>query len=423
MGDKVIRYIDLFAGMGGIRIGLEQALEEKGFKGECVLTSEIKPSAMKVYEDNFGKTEFHDIIELKTEDIPDFDILLAGFSCQPFSFAGKRLGFEDKTRGTLFFEIARILKDKQPQAFLLENVEGLVKHDMSKEDRKMGKEIGRTLEVILDTLEEIGYKVSWKVLQASDFGVAQIRRRIYIVGTLDKEVDLDITSEYPTIVFKDIQEHNLETLSTPFTKAVDKFLKDKGLGYEFLYGKAIRDKRGSSNNIHSWTLGLRGPVTDKQHDFLEEMVTQRRKKEFAVNKGRPIKDGLGLTIEEIRTFSDISIEELEDLVDKKYLKFEILDNKWAIYDINGGKLSFEFAKILDPNKVSLTLVATDALKMAVVDNNGLRRLTLREGLRLNGFPEWYKLDIEYRKGFDLLGNTVVVPVIKEISKKILDSIS
>lgn len=420
MGDKVIKYIDLFAGMGGIRIGLEQALEERGIKGECVLTSEIKPSAKKVYEDNFGGTEFHNITELKTEEMPDFDFLLAGFSCQPFSAAGKRMGFEDKTRGTLFFEIARILKDKKPKAFLLENVEGLVKHDISKEDKKKGKETGRTLDTIIETLEELGYKVTWRVIQSSDFGVAQIRRRIYIVGTLNKEVDLDIESNYKEVLFKDIQEYNIETLSTDFTRAIEAFLKGRGLGYDFLYDKAIRDKRGSSNNIHSWTLGLRGKVNEKQHDFLELLVTQRRKKEYAANKNRPIKDGLGLTIEEIRDFSDISIEELEELVDKRYLKLEHLDNKWEIYDINGGKLSFEFAKILDPNKLCLTLVATDASKMAVVDNEGLRRLTLREGLRLNGYPEWYKLDIDYKKGFDLLGNTVVVPVIKEVCKKILE---
>ena len=118
---KTFKYIDLFAGMGGMRIGLEQTLKEKGIKGECVLTSEIKPFALQAYKDNFeDKNIVGDITKIKSSSIPDFDMLLAGFPCQPFSSAGKQLGFED-TRGTLFFEIARILKDKQPKYFLLEN--------------------------------------------------------------------------------------------------------------------------------------------------------------------------------------------------------------------------------------------------------------------------------------------------------------
>ena len=138
---SLIKFVDLFAGIGAIRLGLEQACQSLGFKSECVLTSEIKTSAIQVYQENFQQDKmWGDITTISTQQIPDFDILLAGFPCQPFSSAGTRQGFLD-TRGTLFFEIERILKDKSPFGFLLENVEGLVQHDD-----------GRTLTTIVNKL-------------------------------------------------------------------------------------------------------------------------------------------------------------------------------------------------------------------------------------------------------------------------------
>ena len=137
----VLRFIDLFAGIGGIRYGLELAAKEKGLKPVCVFTSEIKPYAVKVLHENHPKeTITGDITKVDTKNIPDFDILCAGFPCQAFSSAGKRQGFAD-TRGTLFFEVERILRDKRPKGFILENVKGLVNHDG-----------GKTLQVIVDRL-------------------------------------------------------------------------------------------------------------------------------------------------------------------------------------------------------------------------------------------------------------------------------
>lgn len=156
-----IKFIDLFAGLGGIRLGFEQACKEKGFETECVLTSEIKKHAIETLKTNLHHENFvGDIFEVKNEDIPEFDYLFGGFPCQPFSTGGRRNGFAD-TRGTLFFEIERILEYHKPKGFILENVEGLVKHDL--EHKK--DEIGRTLKTILYTLTEVlGYEVSWKVL-------------------------------------------------------------------------------------------------------------------------------------------------------------------------------------------------------------------------------------------------------------------
>ena len=173
-----IRFVDLFAGIGGIRKGFENAFQKKGVSTTCVFTSEIKPSAIKVLQENHPEDTINgDISKIKESSIPDFDFLLAGFPCQAFSYAGKRLGFAD-TRGTLFFEVERILKAKKPFGFLLENVEGLVSHDKE----NPSDTIGRTFSTILSKLEAQGYHVTWRVLNARNFGLAQDRKRIYIAG-------------------------------------------------------------------------------------------------------------------------------------------------------------------------------------------------------------------------------------------------
>lgn len=165
----MIKIIDLFAGIGGIRLGFEQAFEEV----QCVFTSEIDKYAVQTYQANFGDDVVHgDITMCATQDIPQHDILLAGFPCQPFSQAGLKKGFND-TRGTLFFDIERILLEKQPKAFLLENVKQLKGHDN-----------GRTLKTILAHLKAAGYDTHCQVLRARDFGIPQNRERIYIVGFL-----------------------------------------------------------------------------------------------------------------------------------------------------------------------------------------------------------------------------------------------
>ena len=172
-------FIDLFAGMGGFRL----AFEAQGCK--CVFRSEIDKFARDTYFNNFGEYPSGDITKIKSEDIPDFDILCAGFPCQPFSIAGKRLGFED-TRGTLFFEVARIIKDKKPRAFVLENVKGLVNHDK-----------GNTVAVIESALLELGYTVKWRVLNALKYGVPQNRERWYCIGIRNDVANGDIVFPEP----------------------------------------------------------------------------------------------------------------------------------------------------------------------------------------------------------------------------------
>jgi len=162
------KFIDLFAGIGGTRLAFESA----GFR--CVFSSEWDLHSQKTYEANFGERPHGDITKIGAEAIPDFDILVGGFPCQPFSSIGKRQGFEHDTQGTLFFDIARILRAKTPSALLLENVKGLLTHDS-----------GNTWRVIQKTLSELGYSVRAKVLDSADFGVPQHRERIYIVGFKD----------------------------------------------------------------------------------------------------------------------------------------------------------------------------------------------------------------------------------------------
>ncbi|PIB26947.1 DNA cytosine methyltransferase [Maribacter sp. 4G9] len=165
-----LRFIDLFCGIGGFRVAFEEACDENEIKAECVFSSDIDQFAQESYESNFGERPAGDITKIDEKDIPDHDILFAGFPCQPFSIIGRMKGLND-TRGTLFFDIARILKEKEPKAFVLENVKQLVGHDK-----------GKTLKVIIKSLQDLGYHVQYSVLNALDFGLPQKRERVVIVG-------------------------------------------------------------------------------------------------------------------------------------------------------------------------------------------------------------------------------------------------
>ena len=417
---QTVRFIDLFAGIGGIRKGFEMACSENGYISKCVFTSEIKEYAVQILKQNHPKEKINgDICKISSDEIPDFDFLLAGFPCQPFSYAGKRLGFSD-TRGTLFFEVERILKDKKPFGFILENVEGLVNHD--KENKQ--DEIGRTLRTILNHLDELGYKVSWKVLNAVDFGVPQERKRIYIVGTKTKKPNLE-QFEVKNIKLKDVLDKGLPVSESAFAKLLLSNYK-----IDELYGKSIKDKRGGSNNIHSWDIGYKGEISEREKRLLNAMLKERRKKKWAEEYGIDWMDGMPLTLEQIKTFfhGDDLESMLSNLVEKKYLKLEhpkrkvgnkrVQDEQLPLgYNIVAGKMSFEISKVLDPNDVAPTLVAMDMQHLFVADGNGLRNLSLREGLKLFGYPNDFKFDTDKDLGYDLLGNTVAVPVIAEVAKR------
>lgn len=171
--EKRLRYFSMFSGIAGFELGIQNAV---GDKAECVGYSEINHSAIKIYEKKFPThRNFGDSTNFVTSNIPDFDLLVAGFPCQPFSIAGKRQGFQD-TRGTHFFDLSRVLSDKRPRYFLFENVRGLLSHGD-----------GETFQTILRTLTDIGYVLQWEVLNSFNFGVPQSRERVYIVGHLGTE--------------------------------------------------------------------------------------------------------------------------------------------------------------------------------------------------------------------------------------------
>lgn len=296
--------IDLFAGIGGIRLGFESC----GCNN--VFSSEWDQDAQKVYEANFGEKPFGDINLISSSEIPDHDILLAGFPCQPFSIAGKGLGFAD-TRGTLFFNIEQILKRKQPTAFLLENVKQLVSHDQ-----------GQTFQVILSRLQELGYHVHYKILNSLVFGLPQKRERVYIAGFLNP-----LNFNFP-----------------------------KPLGY---YRPLNEILEKDSEVAESY--------------FLSEVIKQKR---FEKVKGNPP-----------------------------------IPSIW--HENIGGNIS--------ALPYSCALRAGGSYNYLVV--NGIRRLTSRELLRLQGFPENFKIDnVSYSAVRKLVGNSVSIPVIKAIAQEMINAL-
>ncbi len=197
---STIKFIDLFCGIGGFRYASRQAFEQLGIKGQCLFSSDIDKFAAESYAANFGEKPVGDITKVDEKDIPDFDLLFAGFPCQTFSICGLQKGFADNTKGTLFFDIARIIKEKQPNAFVLENVKNLVSHDG-----------GKTFKTIIHVLrEELGYYVDYKVLNALDFGLPQKRERIIIVGA-KKPFEMDWKFDIENVkTLKDILEDEVD---------------------------------------------------------------------------------------------------------------------------------------------------------------------------------------------------------------------
>lgn len=299
------RFIDLFAGIGGIRLGFESV------GGRCVFSSEFDEDACKTYEANFGEHPSGDITKIDAKDIPNFEVLLAGFPCQAFSIIGKKEGFSNETCGTLFFDIERILKEKHPKAFMLENVRNLVAHDG-----------GNTFKVIREHLEALGYHVYAKVLNAMDFGVPQKRERIIIVGFLD-----DVEFKFPDPV----PEDERQTLSDILEINVDK---------KYYVRDAIRESR------------------------------------------------------------------LERLKDKSYPKPYISHENMA------GSIT--------PHPYSSCLRAGASANYILINDE--RRPTERELLRIQGFPEEYKIVVPYGKIKKQTGNSVAVPVIKSVASEMMKAL-
>jgi DNA (cytosine-5)-methyltransferase 1 len=298
-------FIDLFAGIGGIRLGFESA------GGHCVFSSEFDENACKTYEANFGEHPSGDITKIDAKDIPDFDILLGGFPCQAFSIIGKKEGFENETCGTLFFEIERILKEKKPKAFMLENVRNLTAHDK-----------GNTFRVIRTHLEALGYNVYAKVLNALDYGVPQKRERIIIVG---------------------FEDNILFTFPDPVPANKRKSLKDI----------------------------LETEVDEKY--YVKETIRESR---------------------------------LMRLKDPNYPKPYISHENMA------GSIT--------PHPYSSCLRAGASANYILINDE--RRPTEREMLRIQGFPDDFKIVVSYSQIKHQTGNSVAVPVISAVAKQMIKAL-
>lgn len=317
--DDTLRFIDLFAGIGGMRIAFERA------GGKCIYSSEWNKYSQQTYFANFGEQPEGDITQVQAADVPDHDILVAGFPCQPFSIAGvskknslgRATGFEDKTQGTLFFDVCRILKEKRPKAFMLENVKNLCSHDK-----------GRTFKVIRESLDELNYEVYFAILDGQNF-VPQHRERIIIVG-FDRErfgnnieFDFNITPVNPKPVMKDILDRKVD----------DKYT-----------------------------------LSDKLWNYLQNYAEKHRAAGNGFGYGIAPMDGISRTIS-ARYYKDGS----EILIKQR------------------GK---------NP-----------------------RRLTPRECARLQGFPENFKIPVSDTQAYRQFGNSVVVPLMENVAKLVVETIS
>jgi len=350
-------------------------------------------------------------------------LLLAGFPCQPFSYAGKRRGFGD-TRGTLFFEIERILNKYKPRAFLLENVRGLKTHDG-----------GRTFDTIISKLEELGYGTHELLLNSSDFGVPQNRVRLYILGILGSKPQMSLVSDLGAVdshKYK-LRAEQIALFETERNKRcnVECILENDVdekyyCSYEFeeqlksvvgedlseLHGYRLIDYRGGKA-LHSWELGKKGKCSVDEIKFMNLLIQNRRKNIFGKQQ-----DGKKLTLEQIRTFFDHDslLEVINGLLAKGYLKEEE-----GRYNPVCGNMSFEVFKFLDPKSISITLTSSDSNRLGVIQNNRPRRITPRECARLQGFPDSFVVNPSDAYAYKQFGNSVSVPVIEAVMSDFIKS--
>ena len=407
---KEVKYIDLCSGIGGFRIALNSL---SNIKPVCVLSADIKQDAVDTYNLNFNENnKITDVYSLNNENIESFDLLCAGFPCQPFSSAGQKKGFSDK-RGGMIFKIIDLCKYHKPKFVVLENVYNLMTLDS-----------GKCIKTIKKLFEDIGYIVNFKKLNSCDFGCAQSRERVYIVCTIDKSIDFDNIEYKDRLKLSSIIDYtNLETnIDQDFANKILELHKESSV-----FGCKIGDKRGGKNNIHSWDIGFNGKINKSEKQLMNKIMLNRREKHWAKTKNMVWMDGMPLTYEEITTFykHDKLQEMLNHLASMNYLRLEkpkdLINGKRQYmedapegYNICKGKLSFPISKILDPNDISPTLTATDSHKLAVIVNdNTIRNLSSKEMQKICGFPDSFIVPNHVNYS-DLFGNMATPPVIKAI---------
>ena len=379
-----MKFIDLFAGIGGFRYGLQKVEIESESSSDnesgasqhgqrafhCVWSNEWDKYANQIYTKHFGECDSRDIRTVDTKDIPDHDLLCAGFPCQSFSIAGKRLGFED-TRGTMFFEIARIIRDKRPRYFLLENVKGLLSHDE-----------GKTFQTILGVLSDLGYEYQWQVLNSKNFGVPQNRERVFIVGHLRE------TSRPEVFPIGESYSISHQT----------KYAEQAGRSR---ISSTIDARYGSLRNSGETYLHYIGGIKGKRDMWLKD--NKQNSRNFSQGQRVYSSDGIASTI---------------------------AGNAGGL----GGKTGLYAIPVLTPDRMekrqngrrfkndgdpAFTLTSQD--KHGVYDGLSIRRLTPVECERLQGFPDNWTEGISDTQRYKCLGNAVTTLVITEIGRKLIQT--
>ena len=381
------KFIDLFSGIGGFH----QALSS--FGGECVLASDIDANAIKVYKNNYGIDSNVNVRDIKDDAVPDHNVLCAGFPCQAFSKAGKQEGFMDQTRGTLFFEVARILKAKHPKYILLENVRNLVSHDN-----------GNTFKVICETLKSLGYRIPKKalILSPHQFGVPQVRERVYIPGIYDPEnANEPLEIEFDKLLDK--KDNSIDTILDPYETdpyySLNSHMIDVLTAWDEFYHGVDVDVIGFpvwSSYFKTTSIDPSFPQWKK--DFVRKnQELYQRNKEFIDSWLKKWKNLKGFTPTE--------------------QKFEWQCGK-SIKSIWEGVIQSRPSGIrVKKPDIFQALVA---LVQTPIVGKYKRKLSVREAARLQSFPDSFIPDDNKQQAYKQFGNSVNVNVVKEVFKKLIE---
>lgn len=382
-----MRVFSTFTGIGGFEIGIQNASVGR-LNVELVGYSEIDKYCIQVFEKHFkGVKNYGDITKIEAESLPDFDCLVGGFPCQAFSIAGNRGGFSD-TRGTLFFDLARILRAKQPQLFVFENVKGLCNHDG-----------GRTFRTILTTIDELGYDCQWQVLNSKDFGVPQNRERIIIVGHL-----------------RGTARPKVFPITRPSGKDIEQINKPKHSN------DRIYDPNGVSPTLNTMQGGLRQPfilqtprgknkggpkdiaptVTGKSYQHNNHVVSFNRKE--GITKKLDITHSL-----QAGDYRGLNRNQNQNAVARAVITPDRLNKKQ-----NGRRIK-------DDGEPAFTVTATD--RHGIYDGKTIRRLTPLECERLQAFPDNWTLEgvggpMSDTQRYKMCGNAVTTSVIQAVFEQI-----
>ena len=383
---KNFKFIDLFSGIGGFH----QALSS--FGGKCVLASDIDKNAIKVYQNNYGIDSNINIRDIRDGDVPDHDVLCAGFPCQAFSKAGKQEGFMDQTRGTLFFEVARILNAKHPKYILLENVRNLVTHDN-----------GNTFRVICETLKSIGYRIPSEalILSPHQFGVPQVRERVYIPGVYDpKNAGKPLNIKFERLLDK--KDNSIDTILDPEESdsyySLSKHTLDVLTAWdEFYHGIDVKVIGFPIWSEYFKTKTINQSFPDWKKDFV-------RKNQEIYNRNKSFIDSWLKKWNNLRGFTP---------TEKKF-EWQCGENIKSIWE---GVIQIRPSgvRVKKPD----IFQALVALVQTPIIGKYKRKLSVREAARLQSFPDTFIPDDNKQQAYKQFGNSVNINVVKEIFKKLI----